>query len=714
MKKLLLSLFFLPTILSAQSFWTEDFGTGCNQGNPVTTYVHATNGSWTSSNTTTGTNDASANIWYVSATESGMGIGNCGDGCLGTGTNNRTLHVGNVSTSPAAFILCPTGDCGAAYDAGFLTNTVRTSKRAESPLIVCTGKNNITAGFSYMEEGDGTTDDFTFWYYDGVTWAQLSNPAKTNNSSCSPQGLWTSYTISLPASANNNANVKIGFEWVNNDDGIGSDPSVAIDDVYLSVPSSGLAPIAGFTVSSTAICVGDCINYTDTSKNTPSSWAWTFQGAGIASSTSQNPNNICYAAAGTYSVSLIAVNGIGSDTAKRVAYITVNPLPTITASTNTLVCRGQTTNLTAGGASTYTWTPVAGLSATNGNSVNATPSGNATYTVIGTAANGCRNFSSVTVSVSSPTVTSLGGPIICNGDSTTLTPTGALSYQWLPAHGLSVTGGSSVTVKPTTQTTYTVIGTDVGGCKDTILIPVAVDQIPVANAGNDDTICSGESVNITASGGTSFLWSNGASTASTSVSPVLHTIYSTTVSNGGCIDIDSVSIVVNNSPTASAGTAVSILQGTSITLSGSGGGSYLWSPSEGLSCVTCQNPIASPTGTTTYILIITDANGCTSSASILVTVDLDCHEFYIPTAFSPNEDGQNDMYYLLGNCVEQLSFTIYDRWGEKVFETSDISKGWDGTLKSKRLDSAVFSYSLVVSFVTGQEIKKAGNITLLR
>ncbi|MBK6983341.1 MAG: SprB repeat-containing protein [Bacteroidetes bacterium] len=90
-------------------FWTENFGVGCNQGALASVYT-GTNGAWAVTNT--GVNNPSASQWFVSATESGMGAGNCGDGCLGTGTTNKTLHVANVSTSPAAFIFCPTGDCG--------------------------------------------------------------------------------------------------------------------------------------------------------------------------------------------------------------------------------------------------------------------------------------------------------------------------------------------------------------------------------------------------------------------------------------------------------------------------------------------------------------------------------------------------------------------------------------------------------------------------
>lgn len=210
-------------------FWSENFGTGCGTGTQAHNYT-TPNGTWTVVNI--GANDIYANIWYVSAEENGNGAGNCGSGC---GTN-RTLHV---SSDPSI-----AGDVGAAYysgDGGWFGMPSTTSKRVESPFINCTGRSNITLSFVYMEYGQGTTDNATLWYFNGTTWSQLSDPPKTAccGGACNGtrQGRWTSYSIALPASANNNPNVKIGFRWVNNNDMSGYDPSFAVDDIQLSVPN---------------------------------------------------------------------------------------------------------------------------------------------------------------------------------------------------------------------------------------------------------------------------------------------------------------------------------------------------------------------------------------------------------------------------------------------------------------------------------------------
>ena len=212
-------------------FWTEDFGFGCNQGNLASGYV-SINGAW--SQTLTGTNLPQANSWFVSATEAGVGTGNCGDGCISNGgLTNRTLHVGaNDGFTPT--------DPGAAYNAGGLCPAlfcVTTDKRLESPVINCIGKVNINISFNYIENGQGSNDNATLWYFDGAVWTNIYDMPKT--STCfGGQGQWTYTTVTLPASANNNPNVKVGFRWVNNDDGTGSDPSFAVDDIQMSVGSA--------------------------------------------------------------------------------------------------------------------------------------------------------------------------------------------------------------------------------------------------------------------------------------------------------------------------------------------------------------------------------------------------------------------------------------------------------------------------------------------
>ncbi len=241
MKKiyLILAICTSSVLATGQVFWTETFGTGCNQGQLASAFTGA-NGAWTIAST--GTNDATANTFYIGAQEAGNAIGSCGTGCAGT--VDATLHVGNIAIAIVSLV----ADNGASYFSGVagacaaVGICATTNRRAESPIINCTGKSGITLSCGYMENGDATTDDASLWYSadGGTTWTLLNNMAKTTLGTCAPQGTWTAYSFALPASANNNATVKIGFNWTNNDDGLGTDPSFAVDDITLSGLSVGI------------------------------------------------------------------------------------------------------------------------------------------------------------------------------------------------------------------------------------------------------------------------------------------------------------------------------------------------------------------------------------------------------------------------------------------------------------------------------------------
>ncbi|MFN9597367.1 MAG: T9SS type A sorting domain-containing protein [Bacteroidota bacterium] len=252
-------LLFFPLQVYCQSFWSEDFGSGCSTGNPAVAYF-GSNGAW--SVVGTGTNDSYANEWYVSATEAGMGVGNCGDGCGNNASlSNRTLHIG----ANTALV----GDAGASYNAGGLCIIgicVNTDKRAVSPTIDCSGKSNITLAFSFIQQGAQGSDFASLCYFDGTTWYTYNGSiwvtgnnalVPTNNSGCGGQGRWTSYSVTLPSSANNNSNVKIGFRWINNDDGVGTDPSIAVDDITLTAASSTTCSMTA-TLSQPLLCFNDC------------------------------------------------------------------------------------------------------------------------------------------------------------------------------------------------------------------------------------------------------------------------------------------------------------------------------------------------------------------------------------------------------------------------------------------------------------------------
>lgn len=234
----------MAATIHAQTFWTEGFGTGCNRGTLASSYTTGPNGAWTI--LSTGTNDANANQWFVSGTCINTGATNCSGSCLTSASTNATLHVSNSHiqvTTPFPYNLA--ADTGSSYLTGGLQSAgiyCITNTQAVSPAINCTGKNGITLSFIYFENGQAGVDSCTLMYYNGTTWSTLTpGVTRTPLGSCaSPSGKWTAFSVALPISANNNPGVKIGFNWINNDDGVGTDPSFAVDDITLSTTPLGI------------------------------------------------------------------------------------------------------------------------------------------------------------------------------------------------------------------------------------------------------------------------------------------------------------------------------------------------------------------------------------------------------------------------------------------------------------------------------------------
>ncbi len=184
-----------------------------------------------------------------------------------------------------------------------------------------------------------------------------------------------------------------------------------------------------------------------------------------------------------------------------------------------------------------------------------------------------------------------------------------------------------------------------------------------------------------------------------------------------CSNIDSItkSITINSSGSIDAGTNITISYGNSTTLAPSGGTVYTWYPPEGLSCINCNNPIASPTQRTIYYVSGADANGCIGIDSVIVDVELTCGDPFLPTAFSPNEDGQNDILCIQGSCVQTLKLIIFNRWGQEVFTANNLSAAcWDGKQKGEKLNTGVFGYYYEITLLNGNLFKKSGNISLIR
>jgi len=332
--------------------------------------------------------------------------------------------------------------------------------------------------------------------------------------------------------------------------------------------------------------------------------AVTLNGSGAQSYTWNNnvQNGVAFTPSTTqsYTVTGTAANGCTNTAQVQVA---VNASPAVSAGQNQTVCAGTSVTLSGSGASTYTW---------NNNVQNGvafTPSTTQSYTVTGTAANGCTNTAQVTVSVNALPVVSAGLPLsVCPGTSVLLTGFGAQTYTW--NNGVQ----NAVTFVPTNTQTYTVVGTDQNGCQGSAQVVVTVNPTPLVSGGANQTICSGASATLSGTGAASYAWSGGVQNGIPFVPQGNQTYTVTGTSAAGCQAIAQVTITVVNNPVVSGGANQTVCPGAQVTLTGSGATTYVWNNG-------VQNGVSFvPSTTQTYTLTGTDANGCSDTSVVTVTV----------------------------------------------------------------------------------------------
>lgn len=425
--------------------------------------------------------------------------------------------------------------------------------------------------------------------------------------------------------------------------------------------------------------------------------------------------------AGTYTVTVTA-SGCSSTANATVNEPTVIGLSTSSTASSCTTPTGTATVVATGGTGgyTYSWAPSGGNAATAVN----IPAGS--YTVTVTDANGCVQTATVDVtSVNGPSASiSASSDVSCAGltdGSATVTASGGTpgyTYSWAPS------GGAAATAANLGAGTYTVTVTDAAGCTVTANATIGgataiaiTETITASTCGNADG-----SISIVASGGTpgyTYAWIPAGNTATISNLPGGD--YDVTVTDAnGCTATESYTIVptgsldVDVTPLSSTILAGETVGLTAIVTPAVAGATYQWNPSTDLTCDDCANPTASPDETTIYTVTVTSPDGCTGTASATVFIELVCGEYFMPTIFSPDGNTNNDELCLYGSCFVEVSLKIYDRWGEKVFETTDQSNCWDGTYKGKPMNAASYVYVLELTLQDGTTVSEKGNVTLVR
>jgi len=478
-------------------------------------------------------------------------------------------------------------------------------------------------------------------------------------------------------------------------------------------------PQADFSFS--PVCLNTPVTFNDLTTVTSGSItgrSWLFNNNPINSTSTftQTFNNL-----NTFDVTLIANSNQGcSDTVTE--SVTVHPLPVAIVRPDTVLCIGEQVLLAASGGEAYQWQPTTGLnSAATANPIS-TPAATTIYVLTITDANQCVDTDSVTITVNPLPNTNAGNDTyICEGDFYQLNGTGGISFSWSPGNVLSDSTLSNPTASIADTTTFTLTSFNVFGCRNIDSVTIAVQHPIGMTVSPAQDLCETTSVTLSATGGIYYLWSpDDGLTDNTlpdyTVAPSASTIYTVIVSNDCFADTGSVDVTIRPLPAAYAGIDDSMIRDEFVFLNGSANGiTNLWTPSAGLEDSTSLTTRASPFNTTNYRLTAVSEYGCVKTDTVTIFVEV-VNLLVVPTAFSPNNDGTNDLFRILRvlNVQQLLDFKVFNRWGQLLFETTDLNQGWDGTYNGVTQELGVYAYVIRVLNRDGEKIVKGGNVTLVK
>lgn len=520
------------------------------------------------------------------------------------GSTSNPLSVSPTSTANYTV----TGTASGCSDTAISTVTVNAL-----PVLMVNSP-SICPGQTATVTASGAS---TYSWNTGATSASITdNPASTTTYSVTgtTSGCSSTVTTSITVGSSilisvNSPNICTGqsvtltadnasvYTWSNGDTGSSTTVSPANTTSYTVVGTNGscsgsaistvtVNSVPSVSVNSVTICNGQTATLTPDGATT---YSWN-------NGSSFNPLSVSPASTTYYTVT--GTTSGCSDTA--IAIVTVNTAPTVNVNSPT-ICEGQNAVLNANGADTYSWNTGSASS-----SLTIAPAATTSYTVTGTTA-GCTDIVISTVTVNSLPVVAVNSVTICEGQSATLTANGATDYSWD-----SGSTSNPLTVSPTSTTSYTVEGTTTG-CSNSAIATVTVNPLPVLTV-NSPSVCSGQSAIITASGATTYSWSNGAATASITESPATTTTYSVTGTSMGCSSTVATTITVGSSILMNVNSPA-ICSGQPAILVADNASSYTWSTGDTGNTITVI-----PVGSSSYT--VTGTNGtCSGTAIAIVTVN---------------------------------------------------------------------------------------------
>ncbi|MGZ3941634.1 MAG: PKD domain-containing protein, partial [Bacteroidia bacterium] len=667
-----------------------------------------------------------------SVTTSYTVIGTDVNGCVNTATTSITVNpIPTVTVSPG--LIC-VGSSTTLTAGGAVTYS----------WMPGTGLSSTTG--SSVNANPATTTQYTVVGIDAngcvngdtATLTVVANPVISVASS----------TICIGNSTNLTANGATTYTWspatgLNTTSGANVTANPTVTSVYTIDGTAGTCtatttatvvvnPLPVITIGSNSpVCVNQTLNLT--SSGGP---GYFWNGPNNFTSTLQNPNitGVTTAAAGTYTLTIVDINTCVNSATVNVV---VNPLPVVTVGGST-VCLNQTISLSASGGTGYSWSGPLGFGSNQQNPTipNATPGMAGTYVVTVTDTNNCVNANVAQVVLNSIPVVSATSGTVCIGSTIQLIASGANTYAWFPATGLSSASSATVNAGPNATTTYTVIGTDANGCVDTTTTFVNVNPKPViALTPSASSGCAPVCVSFSNTAGTTgtCTWTFGDGSTSTNcainhcfnVAGTYTSIYTLTDVNG-CKNTDTSITTVYPVPDADFSfdpQPTTILDPYIHFHNQTTGGamistlSWTFGDNSGMTS-------ASSAPTHTYLeagsypveLVVVSNHGCRDSIKKTVVIGED-YFIYVPNAFSPNMDGVNDSFFAKGEGIKDFKLYIFDRWGNQVFFSDDIYKGWDGRFMGKGeaiVQEDVYVWKIELKTFKNEPKMLKGTVTLIK
>jgi gliding motility-associated-like protein len=559
------------------------------------------------------------------------------------------------------------------------------------PPVIC-APSSITFNNTTYDGGPGFT---SFWYFgDGTTSTQFE-----------PTHLYSTsgtYYVTLVVSDTGTCNFADSI----------TKPVLVLSN------SSGVLPVQH-------ICLGDNIQIGIPPSGDPTiTYQW------IPPATLNDPtlpNPIAYPTL-TTNYTLLVSNGVCTDTLRQT--VIVYNLA-IDGGNDTLTCSGSVllTAISSGGDGDFQWSSNPGFT----DMLNSGP-GDSTALVNITAETTyyilysnpwCSAIDSVTIGfavvVGTPYILNPACHDDSNGVASVHITNGIPPFTYLWSNS-----STNDTISGLPAGTYTVTITDADSCVSIqtlnlvnptpLLHPVITTNLPCSEA------CIG-TITVNTSGSTPpyyFSWSNGQT--SDPATGLCEGSYTVTITDShNCIASDSAGIIVDyiyaNMQVWVDDDTIYEGQTTGLHATDINGCTYTWTPGQYVANNGDANTMANPPVTTTFYLSVTDQYGCLYTDTITIyVIDILCDEpyIYVPNAFTPNDDENNDVFFLRTNQGDKGYLAIFNRWGEKLFETYDIKRGWDGTFKGKKCDPGVFVYYCEVICYNNQMFIKKGNVTLIR